>query len=362
MGHHHHNYGAHGQACNHDHDHGHQHGNAQAQQHAHGHHHGHAHGHHHHGTPEDHGKAFALAVVLNSMFVVAEFGYGFAANSTALMADAGHNLSDVLGLLLAWGAAVLAKKAPNHRYTYGLRSTSILAALANAMFLLVACGGIAWEAVLRFAAPPAVAGLTVTLVAAAGIAVNGCCAWLFVKGSKGDLNIRSAYMHMAADAVISLGVVIAGIAMIFTGWYWLDPVLSLVIVAVIVFGTWGLLRESVQLALSAVPAHIDVAAVADYLQKLPGVAGVHDLHIWGMSTTESALTAHLVLPQGYPGDAFMDELSQTLKTRFSIAHSTLQVEQGTTEHVCALHPTEHKHDSHQHDDGHDHNHDHDHHH
>lgn len=243
----------------------------------------------------------------------------------------------MLGLLLAWGAALLARKAPNERYTYGLRSSSILAALANAMFLLVACGGIAWEAIQRISAAPAVAGLTVTLVAGVGIVINSVSAWLFVKGSKGDLNIRGAYLHMAADAAVSLGVVVAGIVIMFTGWFWLDPAISLAIVAVIVVGTWGLLRESLELALSAVPPHINVADVAGYLQQQPGITAIHDLHIWGMSTTESALTVHLVMPQGYPGDAFMDDLAHTLKTRFSIAHSTLQVEQGTTEHACALH-------------------------
>ncbi|MGJ0429434.1 cation diffusion facilitator family transporter [Methylobacter sp.] len=302
---------------------------------------GHAHGvgRHNHGHPNDYGKAFILAILLNSIFVVAEFAYGFIANSTALMADAGHNLSDVLGLLLAWGAVLLSKKAPNARYTYGLRSSSILAALTNAMLLLMACGGIALEAIQRFSTPPAVAELIVAQVAGAGIVINGLSAWLFVKGSKGDLNIRGAYLHMAADAAVSLGVVLAGIAMLFTGWYWLDPAISLVIVAVILVSTWGLLRESMQLALSAVPQHIDVVRVADYLQQRPGVAEIHDLHIWGMSTTDSALTVHLIMPEGYPGDAFMDDLAQTLKTRFSIAHSTLQVEQGTTEHACCLYPS-----------------------
>ena len=300
--------------------------------------HSHSGGHLHHGDPNNHGRAFAIAIVLNTGFVVIEFAYGFIANSTALMADAGHNLSDVLGLLMAWGAAILSRKAPSERYTYGLRSTSILAALANAMFLLVACGAIAWEAIQRFSQPPVVAGLTVTLVAAVGIIINGLSAWLFIKGSKGDLNIRGAYLHMAADAAVSLGVVVAGIAMIFTGWYWLDPVISLVIVAVIIIGTWGLLRESVQLALSAVPAHIEVAAVETYLRQCTGVTDIHDLHIWGMSTTESALTVHLVMPEGYPGDAFTDDIMCTLKERFSIQHSTLQVELGMTDHACALHP------------------------
>jgi cobalt-zinc-cadmium efflux system protein len=245
-------------------------------------------------------------------------------------------LSDVLGLLLAWSAAALSRKAPSERYTYGMRSTSILAALANAMLLMVACGAIAWEAAQRFSQPPAVDGFTVTLVAAVGIVVNGLSAWLFMKGSKEDLNIRGAYLHMAADAAVSLGVVVAGIAMIYTGWYWLDPVISLIIVAVIIIGTWGLLRESVQLALNAVPAHIEVAAINSYLRQCPGVTDIHDLHIWGMSTTESALTVHLVMPEGYPGDAFMDGVMHALKERFSIQHSTLQIEQGTTSHACVL--------------------------
>jgi len=204
------------------------------------------------------------------------------------------------------------------------------------MFLLMACGAITWEAVHRFSEPPAVAGLTVTVVAGIGIVINGLSAWLFVKGSKGDLNIRGAYLHMAADAAVSLGVVIAGVAMMLTGWYWLDPVISLVIVAVILIGTWGLLRESAQLALSGVPDHIDLLAVETYLRQRPGVTDIHDLHIWGMSTTESAMTVHLVMPEGYPGDGFMDDIVQTLREQFSLNHSTLQVEQGTTYHSCVL--------------------------
>lgn len=310
--------------------------------HEHAHHHGsHAHGagHHHHlPDPHDNARVFFVAVALNSAFVAVETAYGLIANSTALLADAGHNLSDVLGLCLAWGAAILARKAPSGRYTYGLRSTSILAALANAMFLVAACGAIAWEAAGRMAHPPPVAGWTVTWVAAFGLVVNGVSAWMFTRGSKVDLNMRGAYLHMVADAAVSLAVVIAGVAMIATRWYWLDPLLSLVVVAVILAGTWSLLRESVQLALNAVPAHIDVRAVEAYLRQCPGVAEVHDLHIWGMSTTESALTAHLVMPQGYPGDAFVDEIMHTLKARFLVQHSTLQVEQGTTQHACALHP------------------------
>lgn len=310
------------------HDHGHDHDHS-----------GHSHGalHHHHGDAGAHGRAFAIAVVLNAAFVAFEFLFGLYANSMALMADAGHNLSDVLGLLLAWGAAVFTGAAPNRRFTYGLRSSSILAALMNAMLLLVACGAIAWEAVQRFLHPPEVAGLAVTLVAGIGIAVNGLSAWLFVQGNKEDLNVRGAYLHMMADAAVSLAVVLAGLAILFTHWYWLDPVISLAVVAVILAGTWGLLRESLQLALNAVPAHIDVVAVEDHLRGLPGVADIHDLHIWGMSTTESALTVHLVMPAGYPGDAFMDEVAHALNERFSIHHSTLQIEQGTTDHACALH-------------------------
>lgn len=315
--------------------------------HNHGHNHSHNHDHdqgrhlhsggHHRGDPDNHGRAFIIAIVLNTAFVLIEFTYGFIANSTALMADAGHNMSDVLGLLLAWGAAILSRKAPSGRYTYGLRSTSILAAMANATLLLVACGAIGWEAIHRFSQPPVVAGLTVTLVAGIGIVVNGLSAWLFVKGSNGDLNIRGAYLHMAVDALVSLGVVVAGVAMMFTDWYWLDPVISLVIVAVIMINTWSLLRDSVQLALNAVPAHIDVPGVETYLRQCPGVSDVHDLHVWGMSTTECALTVHLVMPESCPGDAFIDDIIRTLKERYSIQHSTLQVEQGTTDHTCALH-------------------------
>ena len=284
--------------------------------------------------PANHNNAFTIAIALNAIFVVVEFAYGYLANSTALMADAGHNLSDVLGLLLAWGAAALAKRAPSARYTYGLRSTSILAALANAMLLLLASGAIALESINRFASPPQVAGMTVTLVALAGIAVNGISAWLFVKGSKGDLNIRGAYLHLMADAAVSLGVVVAGVAMMLTGWYWLDPFISLIIVLVIVIGTWGLLRESVQLALNAVPASIERGAVETYLRGRPGVSDIHDLHIWGMSTTESALTVHLVMPDGYPGDAFLHTIAREMAEH----HSTLQIEQGTTDHSCVLHP------------------------
>ena len=317
----------------HDHDDGHSHDDGHGE-HSGSAHHGHGHGQ----VGGSHGRAFAIAIVLNGAFVAVEVGYGLIANSTALIADAGHNLFDVLGLLMAWGATILGRRAPSGRYTYGLRSTSIFAALVNAMFVLVACGAIAWEALQRFAQPPAVAGLTVTLVATTGIVVNGLSAYLFMAGRKGDLNIRAAYLHMATDAAVSLGVVVTGLVMLFTGWYWLDPAVSLVIVAVIVGGTWGLLRESLQLALSAAPAHLDMPAVEAYLRQCAGVTDIHDLHIWGMSTTESALTVHLVMPGGYPGDVFMDEITRTLRDRFALQHCTLQIEQGTTDHACALHP------------------------
>jgi cobalt-zinc-cadmium efflux system protein len=321
----------HGHAHDHKHDHGHDHGHS-----GHHHGHGHAHGHHHHGDPNSQGRAFAIAIVLNSIFVAVEFFYGFLANSTALMADAGHNLSDVLGLALAWGAAILAKQAPNTRYTYGLRSSSMLAALFNAMLLMAACGAITWEAVLQLAKPTPVAGMTVSVVAAIGIAINGFSAWLFMSGSKDDINVRGAYLHMAADAAISLGVLLSGLAVMWTGWTWLDPVVSLVIVAVIMISTWSLLKESLKMVMAAVPESVDAGAIDQFLRGRDGVRDVHDLHIWAMSTTETALTAHLVMPGGYPGDQAIDDITARLKMEFSIHHCTLQVEMGTTDHACCL--------------------------
>ena len=306
--------------------------------HGHGHDHGHSHGHghHHHISPDGNNRAFALAIGLNTIFVAIEFAYGFIANSTALMADAGHNLSDVLGLVLAWGAAMLARTATTQRYTYGLRSSSILAAVLNALLLMLACGAIGWEAVQRLSNPAPVAGLTVSVVAAIGVAVNGVSAWLFMAGSKDDLNIRGAYQHMAADAAISLGVVVSGLAIMATGWSWLDPAASLVIVLLILFSTWGLLRESMQLVLGAVPPNIDAGKVSAFLRSQPGVTDIHDLHIWAMSTTENALTVHLVMPGSYPGDDAFDAIAAGLKASFPIHHCTLQMEQGTTDHSCAL--------------------------
>ena len=315
----------------HDHKHDHKHDD-----HDHGHSHGFGHHHHHMPSPEGHGRAFALAIGLNLAFVIIEFTYGFIAHSTALMADAGHNLSDVLGLVLAWGAAMLAKSVPSGRYTYGLRGSSILAALGNGLLLMVACGAIAWEAVQRIAEPAPVAGATVSIVAAIGVLVNGFSAWLFLAGSKGDLNIRGAYLHMAADAALSLGVVISGLVIMFSGWTWIDPAVSLVIVVVIVLGTWSLLRESVQLSMAAVPPGVDVDKVRGYLVTQPGVADVHDLHIWALSTTENALTAHVVMPGGYPGDAALDAMVAGLGAQFALHHCTLQVEEGTTHHHCTL--------------------------
>ncbi|MBC7499944.1 MAG: cation transporter [Herminiimonas sp.] len=306
----------------------------------HDHHHDHAHdhgsGHHHPQPPADFSAAFVIAIALNSAFVVIEFSYGFITNSTALMADAGHNLSDVLGLLLAWGATVLGKTRPSGRYTYGLRSSSILAALANATLLLVACGAIAWEAVRRVLEPPEVAGMTVAIVAGIGIVVNGISAWLFMSGNKNDLNVRGAFLHMATDALVSAGVVIGGVTILFTGWNWLDPVISLVIVAVIMAGTWGLLRDSLRLSLSAVPAQINLPAVEHFLQSLPGVAEVTDLHVWGMSTTENALTAHLLMPVAPRDDRFLEDVAQALEQEFSIHHCTLQIRHHATAHGCSL--------------------------
>jgi cobalt-zinc-cadmium efflux system protein len=304
-----------------------------------GHHTGHWHGHHHghhHGNPSQPGRAFVIAITLNSVFVAVEFIYGFIANSTALMADAGHNLSDVLGLVLAYGAMLLARKPPSQRYTYGLRGSSILAALGNAMLLFVACGAIGWEALQRLTNPPTVVSTTVMWVAGLGILINGLSAWLFMKGSKSDLNIRGAYLHMVADAAVSLGVVLSGVLMLYTGWFLVDPLMSLVIVAVILWSSWALLRESVQLALNAVPSHIDPAAVAQHLRSIPGVADIHDLHVWALSTTESALTVNLVMPTGHPGDAALIDISQQLRDTFGVQHSTLQVVLGTSSPSCSL--------------------------
>jgi cobalt-zinc-cadmium efflux system protein len=300
--------------------------------HEHDDHHGHGH------APTDFGRAFAIAATLNIALVVAQVIFGVLANSVALIADAGHNLGDVLGLLLAWGAHGMARWQPTRRYTYGFRSASILAALFNSIILLVATGAIAWEALRRLSGAGDVEGVTVMVVAAAGIVINGVSAWLLMAGREGDLNIRGAFLHMVADAAISLGVVAAGAVILSTGWNWLDPVASLVIAALIVWGTWGLLREAVMMSLNAVPQGVDGAKVESYLRGLPGVRDVHDLHIWAMSTTETAMTAHLVRPGAGLDDHLLHEVCHELEHRFGISHATLQVESGDTEHECRLAP------------------------
>ncbi len=242
--------------------------------------------------------------------MIIEASYGYISGSMALVADAGHNLSDVLGLAIAWIGAILARRKPSERYTYGLRGASILAALANAVILLVAVGAIAWEAIWRFANPEPIAGGTVIVVASIGIVVNGVTAWLFMTGRKTDLNIRGAYLHMVADAAVSAGVVVAGVLILLTGWLWLDAAVSLVIAALIVWTTWSLLRESTAMSLAAVPTHIDPVAVRRFLIGYDGVADLHDLHIWSMSTTDVAMTCHLVVPRLEAGDAYLQETRQ----------------------------------------------------
>jgi cobalt-zinc-cadmium efflux system protein len=309
-----------------------------AQSEAHHHAHSHFQGHDHSRGGADYGRAFALGIALNLAYVVAEAAAGAISGSLALLADAGHNLGDVLALGLSWGAAVLSRRQPSGRFTYGLRSSSILAALANAIILLVVTGGIAWEALWRLSHPIAVAGGTVAWVAAIGIVVNGATALLFARGRERDLNLRSAFLHMAADALVTAGVVISGIAIALTGLFWLDPAVSLVVSAIVVYGTWDLMRGAIGLALDAVPQGIDAVAVRAHLLAQPGVTAIHDLHIWGMSTTETALTCHLVMPGGHPGDAALARLGQELEARFGIHHATMQIELGDSDEVCALTP------------------------
>jgi len=312
----------------HAHDH-HHHRGQQDGGHGHGHHHGHSH------APAGFGRAFAIGVALNTAFVVIEAGAGFVYGSMALVADAGHNLSDVLSLLIAWGASILTTRPPSSRFTYGLKSSSILAAMANAALLLVALGAISVETIRRLFAPEPVDPGPIMIVAAIGIVINAATAMLFMRGRKGDLNIRGAYLHMVADAAVSAGVVVAGLLIWLTGVAWIDPLTSLVIVAIIAVGTWGLLKDSVKMALLAVPDGIDEAAVRAVLAGFPGVTGVHDLHIWPMSTTETALTAHLIVPGEHPGDAFLHDVCQRLHDRFGIEHATIQIERNAA--ACALH-------------------------
>jgi cobalt-zinc-cadmium efflux system protein len=294
-------------------------------------HHDHGHGHSH--APGNFGRAFAIGIAINLAYVGIEAIAGLQTGSMALLADAGHNLSDVLGLAVAWTGLRLAQRAPSARFTYGLKRSGILAALFNAVLLMFACGAIAVEALRRLAEPQPVPGGVIMAVAAGGIAVNGVTAWLFARGRKGDVNIRGAWLHMLADAAVSAAVVVSGFVILKTGMNWIDPALSLVVVAVILVGTWGLLRQSVSMALDAVPDGIDSAAVADFLKGRPGVVTVHDLHIWSMGTTDTALTAHLVMPAGHPGDAELAGLAHDLEHRFGIGHATIQIETGAAD--CA---------------------------
>ena len=308
--------------------------------HGHDHDHGrcaHTHGAGHSHAPKNFGKAFALGIGLNVGFIAVEAIYGLMSNSMALLADAGHNLSDVLGLGLAWLASELVKRAPTPRFSYGLLGSSILAALLNALFLMIAVGAISLEAIQRLMAPEPVAGKTVMIVAAIGIVINGVTAWLFAAGGKSDINLRAAFLHMASDALVSAGVVVVGFLILLTGWLWLDPIVSLLINAIIVWGTWGLLRESFFMSMSAAPDAIDPDDVRKFLCGRAGVATLHDLHIWPMSTTEIALTCHLVMPGGHPGDPFLHDLAADLARKFRIGHSTIQIEIDP-DRACVLAP------------------------
>ena len=286
---------------------------------------------HHHDT-NDYSRAFKIGVALNVSFIIVEVVFGLLADSLLLLADAGHKLSDVFGLLLAWGASYLTQRESTDRHTYGWRKSSILAALFNAIILLVTIGGIGWEAIRRLNNPSHVAGVTIIWVAAVGVIINGVTALLFMSGRKSDLNIRGAFLHMVADAGVSAGVVLAGIAIIFTEWLWLDPVVSLMIVIIIFIGTWGLLKDSFNLALDAVPRHIDSKEVENFLSNLPGVSQVHDLHIWGMSTTEVALTAHVVKQNATDDDSLIAKIKKELYDRFGIDHITIQWDRGDELH------------------------------
>jgi cobalt-zinc-cadmium efflux system protein len=305
--------------------------------HAHAHHHHHAsgssdchglhnsHGHHH--APTDFGNAFLIGIGLNIVFVVIEGAAGLIYGSMALVADAGHNLSDVLALVLAWVASIAARRPPSGRFTYGFKSSTILAALGNALLLAVAIGAILFETLHRIMTPQEPQGMAMVVVAGIGIAINALTAMLFLKGQE-DINIRGAYLHMAADALVSLGVVMAGLAIVITGLWWIDPLVSLVIIAVIAWGTWGLARDSLTMGLLAAPARIDLAEVKQHLASFDGVSAVHDLHVWPMSTTEVALTAHLVMPGRPAVDSFLRDIAASLETRFGVGHATLQVESG----------------------------------
>jgi cobalt-zinc-cadmium efflux system protein len=292
---------------------------------------------HDHGNEvTNYNRAFATGIALNVIFVLVEAGYGLVAQSLALIADAGHNLSDVVSLLLAWGASVLAGKTSTENRTYGFRKVTIMASLSGAILLLVALGGITWEAINRFVQPQAVAGKVIILVAAIGVVVNTVTALLFFSGQKHDLNIRSAFLHMAADAAVSLGVVLAGVIIMLQGWLWVDPAISLAIVVIILAGTWTLLRDSINLAIDAVPQGIDMAGIRDYLTGLKNVCQIHDLHVWALSTTEIALTVHLVVTDESLSNELLHRVQRHLHDRFGIEHSTIQVETSDEDYNCML--------------------------
>jgi cobalt-zinc-cadmium efflux system protein len=290
--------------------------------------------HHHHHAPPDYNRAFAVGVLLNVVFVIVEAAYGVMSNSLALLTDAGHNLSDVLGLLLAWGAAALAKKKPSPRRTYGYSRATIIASLFSGLLLMGAVGAIGWEAVNRLMEPAQPAGMTIMIVASIGVVINTVTALFFFSGKDHDLNIRGAFLHMAADAVVSFGVVLSGALIFFYGFNWIDPLISLFIAAVIFLSTWGLLRDSLNLAVDAVPRNVDPDAVREYLTGLTGVRALHDLHIWPMSTTDTALTAHLVMDVFPDSDHFLNDVAHALEERYSINHATIQMERFDSDVVC----------------------------
>lgn len=326
---------------NHKHDHDHSHGGAGGHHHHHDHDHGHGHGHghgHHHHIPKNFDAAFAIGAFLNLSFVGAELTYGYLAKSLALIADAVHNFADVVGLLLAWGASWLARRSPTDERTFGYRRASILAALLNSCLLFLAIGAIIIEALQRFARPAPVQTDMMIWVAVVGIAINFGTAMLFWKGQKDDLNLRAAFIHMVADAAISAGVVVGGLIIMFKGWIWMDPAISLVVSVIILIGCWDIAKEALHLSLDGVPKHIDRRNVLVYLHELPGVTGVHDLHIWAMSTTEVALTVHLMRPGMPTDDKFLHEVASHLQERYHIGHVTIQVEAGNTKEPCKLAP------------------------
>ena len=283
-------------------------------------------------------RAFKVGIAVNGLYVLIEAGCGFAFNSVALISDAGHNMSDVLALGLAWGATFLSHSRPTERRTYGMKRATVLASLVSAVMLCVALGAVIWESLARLAEPASTNGRTIILVAGAGVIINLVTAIMFMSGRHHDLNIKSAFLHMAADAAVSLGVVVAGLIIVSTGWLWVDPIVALAVAAIIFISGLGLLRESLDLAMDAVPDHVDVGAVRAYLDGLPGVDDVHHLHIWAMSTTETALTVHLVMQSAQADDELLQSVSDTLERRFGIQHPTIQIEDGSSKARCVYTP------------------------